>query len=44
MGDAGVNVRLVACVGGQVLAQKGWQVLVGYDVLQAGDVEAPGTL
>ena len=42
--DARVGEGLVAAVRGQGLAQEGRQVLVGNDVLQAGDVEPPGAL
>ena len=44
MGDAGMDVSLVAGVWRQLLPQEGGQVLVGYDVLQAGNVQPSGTL
>ena len=35
---------IVARVGRERGAQEGWQVLVGNDVLQGGDVQPPGPL
>ncbi len=39
-----MDVSLVAGVGSQLLPQKGGQVLIRYDVLQAGDVHPSRTL
>ena len=44
VGNAGVEVGMVAGVGGEVVADEGRQVLVGNDVLQRGDVQTSGAL
>jgi hypothetical protein len=44
MGDTRMHVSLVAGVWRQLYAQKSGQILVRYDVLQASNVQAPGSL